>query len=144
MSTENVVIIKADGKKAVKTFQMSSYAPPVIENIACDITVYEGAAVRIDSGTVYNALADSLANSNVLGIVEEKLNDTTCNVRVMGVTLDHYTGLDETKEYFLSDTVAGALTTTVPVTTGHVRLKLGQPFDSERFVFMKGERVVRT
>jgi len=116
----------------------------ILTNVDCEATVFVGAAVIMQSGGIAkNAIADSLANSNVIGIVESKSSSILCNIRVLGTTSAIYTGLDVTKEYFLSDTVAGELVTTVPTTSGHVVLKLGQPFSATDFVVLKGQRTVR-
>lgn len=116
----------------------------VIQNVTCDNSVYVGAAVRIDAlGTAYNALADSIANSNVMGIVESKSSATVCNIRVLGVTDAIFSGLDVTKEYYLSAVTEGLITTSVPTVTGHVKLKLGQPRSATEFLVTKGERTVR-
>ena len=69
-----------------------------------------------------------LITQNVLGFVEAKLSTVKCDVRVTGITPESYTGLDVTKTYYLSDTVPGGIQISIPSTTGHVRLKLGQPF----------------
>jgi hypothetical protein len=116
----------------------------VILNVTCDLTVYVGAAVIMDgSGVAQNALADSKANSNVIGIVEAKSDTTTCDIRVLGVSASIFSGLDVTKEYYLSNTVPGQITTTVPATTGHVKAKLGQPFSATEMLVLKGERTIR-
>lgn len=116
----------------------------VLTNVTCDASVYQGAAVRMTgAGTAVNAIADSIANSNVIGIVESKPSSTLCNIRVLGVTSTIFTGLDVTKEYYLSDTIAGEINTTVPTTTGHVKIKLGQPFSATEFLVLKGEAIVR-
>ena len=116
----------------------------VLENVPCDATVYVGAAVRMNaSGVAFNALADGVANSNVIGIVQSKSGSELCDIRVTGVSPEIMIGLDVTKEYYLSSTVAGGLTTIPPTTGGTVRLKLGQPFSATRFLVIKGERVIR-
>jgi hypothetical protein len=116
----------------------------VISNIVCDPTVYVGAAVRmLSDGSCVNALADTYGNANVIGICQSKSSTTLCNVRVMGVLPELYAGLDVTKEYYLSDTVPGGIADTFPDTTGHIKLKLGQPFTTTRLFVFKGERVVR-
>lgn len=145
MAEYNIVTVKANGRKALVTAELeTTLVNAIIENVPCLSSVYVGAAVIMNgSGTAENGLADSMANSNVIGLVEAKSDATTCTIRVAGVTLDLYTGLDVTKEYFLSDTVAGELTTTVPTTSGHIKVKIGQPFSAETFLFIKGERVVR-
>lgn len=116
----------------------------VLYNIACEISVYVGAAVYIqNTGVAANAIATSLATSNVLGIVEGKSTTTLCNIRVIGASSPLFIGLDVTKEYYLSDTVDGLITTTIPSTTGHVALKLGQPLSQTEFVVLKGNRILR-
>ena len=116
----------------------------VLTDVDCEASVYVGAAVIMQSsGIAKNALADSLANSNVIGIVESKSSTTKCDIRVMGRTGDILTGLDVTKEYFLSDTVAGGLSTSIPTTSGHVVIRVGQPFSATSFVVIKGQRVER-
>ena len=116
----------------------------VIENVPCDATVYVNAAVRMSGGGVaFNALADSVANSAVLGICISKQSATECTIRVSGKTNSIFVGLDPTMEYFLSDTVAGAITTTIPTDPGHIVLRLGQPFSTTEFVIDKATRMVR-
>lgn len=111
----------------------------VLENVPCDASVYVGAAVRMDgTGTAFNAIATALSTANVIGIVQKKPSSTLCNIRVLGVSPAIFVGLDETKEYFLSATIAGEITTTVPTGSGHVVLKLGQPFSATRFLVLKG------
>lgn len=120
-----------------------SSAGILITNVPCDPTVYVGAAVKMVAGTAFNALADSLTNSNVLGMVQAKATSTTCDIRVTGKTPSILVGLDETKEYFLSDTTAGMITVTAPTASGTIVLKLGQPYSGTEFVFYKGERFQR-
>jgi len=115
----------------------------LLKNVPCDASVYVGAAVKMVAGVAYNALADSLANSNVIGCVQAKPSTTTCDIRVTGKTIPAFVGLDETKEYFLSDVTPGLLTVTAPTSSGTIVLKLGQPFSSTEFVFYKGERFQR-
>lgn len=116
----------------------------ILKNIDCDASVYIGSFVRINtSGIAVNAIADTYSNSNVIGLVESKSSSTKCDIRVSGVSLPIYSGLNADYDYFLSDTVAGLLTDTVPTTSGHIKIKLGQAFGTDKFVMAKGERVVR-
>ena len=118
--------------------------PSIIEKVDCLSSVYIGAFVRMtSSGVAVNALADSFSNSNVIGLVEDKISDTVCTLRVSGRSKPIYSSLDPSLEYFLSDTVPGALQTSVPTASGHIKLKLGQPFSSSVFLMSKGERVER-
>lgn len=130
------------------TFFSNAYLPPVdkansvISGITVDPSVVVGDCVRILGGIAYPAQADSLENSNVLGIVEQ-IDGLTAQVRVAGVTLPIFSGLEEDKEYFLSDQVAGGLQDVPPTAPGSVLLRIGQPYDSERLFLLKGERTVR-
>lgn len=120
--------------------------PPntVLDPVPCDPSVYVGAWVRMTtSGIAVNGLADSTDNSNIIGVAEQKLSITSCVIRFLGLTSDIYTGLDVTKEYLLSDSIPGGMDTVPPTASGHVILKLGQPFSSSAFVVLKGVRVVR-
>lgn len=116
----------------------------VLTNVPCDASVFVGAAVRMTGGgTAVNALADSLANSNMIGIVQFKPSSTLCNIRVLGLTPDIYVGLDVSKEYFLSDINAGEITTTIPTASGHIVLKVGQPFSAIKLLVLKGRPMER-
>ena len=116
----------------------------LLSNVPCATAVYVGAAVRMDgTGTAQNAIATSAANSNIIGIVESKSSSTVCSIRVLGVSEGLFTGLDVTKEYYLSDTVAGDITTTVPTASGSIILKVGQPYSATDFLVLKGTRTVR-
>jgi hypothetical protein len=117
----------------------------VLQNVACDSSVYIGAWVRMDgTGTAFNAIASSSATANIIGICESKSSATLCNIRVGGVSLALYAGLDPTKDYFLSPSVAGGMQTTPPSASGQVMIKLGQPFSATQFLPLKGPLVIRS
>ena len=120
--------------------------PPntVIKNVTCDNSVYIGALVRMQGGIAVNAIADSVDNANVIGIVEDKSSATVCVIRFLGVSTAIYSGLDESKEYYLSDVTPGLITTDIPVASGHVVLKVGQPFNDKQLLVLKGTRLVRS
>lgn len=115
----------------------------VLTNIPCLSDVFVGAAVRMNGGTAENALADTLANSNVIGVVEFKPTTTTCHIRVLGLTPPIFSGLDETKEFFLSAGTDGLITPSPPTGSGEIVVRLGQPFDDEIFLMNKGIRMER-
>lgn len=116
----------------------------VVPNVTCNEDVYLGAAVYMDSSEVaQNAIATSIDTSNVLGIVEAKQSDTLCTVRVSGKTESVFSGLDVANTYYLSDTTPGALQTAIPTQSGHVKLRLGQAFNANSLVYIKGEAVIR-
>jgi hypothetical protein len=116
----------------------------VIPDVVCDSSVYVGAMVYIAADNkAYNALAVGLTSSNVIGLVEAKPTPTTALVRCSGVSSALYSLLDPTKEYFLSDLVSGGITTTPPTISGHIMLKVGQPFSNTTFLFNKKDRFIR-
>lgn len=116
----------------------------VLPNVPCDSAVTVGDWVRMESGLAVKALADGLDNSNILGLVESKAGSAFANVRVLGVTAPIFSGLDETKEYYLSDVTAGDMDVSVPTASGHVVLKVGQPYSDTQFLVLKGIRMVRS
>lgn len=119
-------------------------ANTVITNVPCEIDAELGDWVRMQMGVAYRGLADSLENSNVIGIVEAKQGSTTCTIRFLGLSLAIYSSLDETKEYYLSDTLPGKMSILAPTIAGHVLLKLGQPFSTDRLLVNKGIRIKRS
>lgn len=116
----------------------------VLIDVPCESLSAVGDFVRMNSsGVAVRALADTYENSNVIGLIESKSTTTICNVRVQGVSPEIFTSLDVTKEYYLSDIDPGKMSTSVPITTGHIKLKLGQPFSVSQFLMNKGERLIR-
>lgn len=127
-----------------QTTLASSSPDLVLSDIACDSGVAVGDWVRMDTGGVaQQASADSLADSNVIGLVESKLTSVLANIRVLGVSQPIFLALDVTKEYLLSVT-PGQMNIVAPTNPGEVVLKLGQPFDATRFLVLKGTRLVRS
>lgn len=116
----------------------------LLRNVDCAADVYVGSFVYIDSlGVARNALADQYNTSNVIGLVENKPSSLLCDVRVSGLSASLFTGLDVAVDYYLSDTTPGGLSAVVPTISGHIKIRLGQAFGTEKFLFMKGERLVR-
>lgn len=118
-------------------------ANAILTNIPCDAFVGVGDFVRMEEGVAVQAIADSLANSNVLGLVEQVNADSTCTIRVNGVSLSVFSSLDTGLEYYLSEVDPGKITSSAPILAGQIVLKLGQPFDSTRLIVLKGSRIVR-
>lgn len=116
----------------------------ILKNVDCLTDVYVGSFVYINSSEIaVNALANAYSTSNVIGLVERKDGDNKCDIRISGVSSAIFSGLDSSEDYYLSDSVAGGISSTVPVTSGHIKIKLGQSFGETKFLFSKGERVVR-
>ena len=120
----------------------------LISNVDCDPSVTVGSWVRMNtSNTLVLAKADSLSNSNVLGLVESKQGSTKATVRTSGISTAIFSGLDVTKEYFLKDSVAGEMvvqTGVLPTAPGSVILVLGKPLTASRFLVRIGTRIVRS
>jgi hypothetical protein len=116
----------------------------LLQNIDCLPDVEVGNFVIIDEWDIArNAMANSYLTSNVIGLVESKSANTKCHIRVGGLSKSIYQNLNPELDYYLSDVDAGKISATVPTTSGHIKLKLGQSFGTRRFLFQKGERVVR-
>lgn len=143
-----------------------------LETLPCESDVFVGAAVilgktnfvesNMDTWTtllglhamnigtydeiVKNALADSLANSNVFGIVESKNSPTECVVRLSGPSAANYSGLDVADEYYLSDEYPGAIVPSfaAPTDIGSVIVKIGQPLNETQLIYSRGERTLIT
>lgn len=116
----------------------------VLENVACDAAVEAGDWVRMSGGQAVRAQADNATNGNVIGVCEEKISPTVCNIRVLGVTAPIYAGLTENAEYYLSDTLPGKMSLVAPTASGTVVIKVGQAFTAQEFLVLKGLRLVRS
>lgn len=120
----------------------------VITNASFSGSAALGDWVRATPSSVFvPAIADSISNSNVVGVIETITNLSTSSptgrIRVLGVTTGIFSSLDPSQEYFLSSTSAGKITTTIPTTSGHVVARVGQPVTSSKFLVLKGTRIIR-
>ena len=114
----------------------------LLEYHLCDSSVYVGSYVRLNSsGIAVNAMANSKQNSKVLGMVESKLGDTVCNIRIKGTGLVVLSGLDVEEDYWLSPTIAGGRTTIKPTTSGQYAISLGQALSGSSFFVDIGTRL---
>ena len=139
----NLVEYDADGTAKQVDVVIEVPDASLLRGVDCLADVYAGSFVYVDSlSMARNALADSYATSNVIGLVESKSSPTKCDIRVSGISSAIYSGLDPSVDYYLSNTTPGALSELVPTTPGHIKLRLGQAFGAEKFLFMRGERVV--
>lgn len=127
-----------------QTNSVSSTSNVVLENVPCEENALVGHWVKMLSGVAMRALADNLNNSNVIGLIEFKSSPTTATIRVLGVSEPIFVGLDETKEYLLSSINLGEMSLIAPSLSGEIVLKLGQPFDSQRFLVLKGSMFKRS
>jgi hypothetical protein len=128
-----------------QTIGISSSPDLLLKNIDCDSAISPGDWVRWDdTGTlIIKAQADSLSNSNVLGVVEDKSSSTVCTIRVGGISKELFLSLDVTKKYFLDPVNPGQMTTVVPIGSGQIVLCLGQPVTDKKFLVEKNIRLQR-
>jgi len=124
----------------------SSGTSNILPGVAVDATVFIGSVVRMSGGTFVNAIATSKALSFVFGICVAKSSSTVGDILLPGgLTSAIYTGLDTTKEYFLSDSVAEEIAVPpVPTVAGRVVWLIGKPYTSDRLLFKPVLRVVRS
>lgn len=114
-------------------------------SIICDASVSIGDWVRYESGVLVKAKADDRNNSDVVGLVEEKPSSISANVLVTGISKEIFTGLDITKQYFLSVTSAGGMyVPPVSAASGSVVLCLGRPITSTQFIVRVAQRMIRS
>ena len=116
--------------------------PYLLKYHECDTSVFEGAFVRLNSlGVAVNAMADSKQNSKVLGMVESKVGNTVCNIRIKGAGLITLAGLDVEEDYWLSPTIPGERTTVKPTSSGQYVISLGQALSESSFFIDIGTRL---
>ena len=95
-----------------------------------------------NSNILEPALADTFVNSLAMGVCKSKSNATTCDLIIGGLTPAIFSGLDVDKEYFLSNTTAGAITITPP-STGNVII-VGVAFSATELIFQPRLAMVRS
>lgn len=97
------------------------------------------------NGTASLAIATSWDSANVAGIIDSKTSENLCDLRFLGVTDSIFSNFIVTEEYYLSDQIAGKIVPVAqaPTISGHIRIKLGQPFSSSQFIYIKGERIIK-
>lgn len=128
-----------------QTVRPSSTPDIVVPDIDCDSSVLIGHWVRIDSSNhAVSAIADSIQNSEVFGVVEDKPTSVKCVVRVAGVSKNIFSSLDVTKSYFLSAMNVGEMSLIVPTNSGEVVLSLGRSLDGEKFLVQPTLRMQRS
>lgn len=128
-----------------QTVRPSSTPDILVSNLPCDPLVTIGDWVRLDSNqTVVRAVADSVLNSLIFGLVEEKNSATVCTVRVAGVSKEIFSSLDVMAPYFLDSVTGGRMTKVVPESAGEIVLSLGRPVTDKRFLVQPALRLQRS
>ncbi len=121
----------------IPTKQLGSFTSNLLNSVACATSVYAGSVVRLSGSTFVNSQSDIKANGHVFGICQAKSSTTVCDVLLPGgITSSIYTGLDVTKEYFLSVSTAGLIVVApVSLTVGQTVWYIGKPYDTQRLLF---------
>lgn len=119
--------------------------PNARESVECDASVAVGDWVYLDQfGIAHSAIATSLEASNVVGLVESKSATTNCLIRFSGRSLVVFSGLDPTKDYFLSASTAGQMVLTGPSSgSGNWLVPLGRPLTDKKFIVNIKTRIKR-
>lgn len=109
----------------------------ILTNQLTDPSVNVGDAVRKNgSGTIIQAIANNETNGNMLGFVTFKGSSTSATIQTAGI-MTVLSGLTENAEYWLSDSVAGAIQLTPPTANGSVQVSAGQALSSTQFVIRR-------
>ena len=128
-----------------QTSQPRDVSRSVIADLDCDASVYVGAWVYMSNAILYNAIATSKNTSNVIGFVESKSTTLKATIRLSGLAELAFADLDDTKEYFLSESLAGGMDIPpVPKTAGSIVLRLGHPIGEDKFIVNIGQRLQRS
>lgn len=114
-----------------------------LSGLTCDASVAIKDVVYSDSGIIKSALATSIALSGAIGICIAKLNPTSATIVFAGKIEGLFTGLDDSKDYFLSPSTAGEMTTIPPTGTGEIILRIGRPIGATIFIVQIGSRLQR-
>jgi len=98
----------------------------------CDTNVDVGDAVFTSSGGVLRkAKADSITTMPAIGYVTDKPTSSTCKIEMIFME-EGLTGISNNQKYFVSPTVAGELTTSVPIAPGYIMQMVGIGVDGTK------------
>ena len=143
----------------------------VVYNVACDSEVFVSSVVMLKKDSpvenpmdtwpslqillaienysygrkAFLACADTLENSNVLGVVVDKLSPTLCSIALPGSSTDDiYFGLDVEEEYYLSNVDPGYLisSSNFDLQSGTVLVRVGQALSETKLRLSRGDRRV--
>jgi hypothetical protein len=143
----------------------------LLQNVVCDSSVYVGAVVRMTKinevpsmmsdwpllaavtlisyteydTVVVNSQANSYPSSFSTGVVVNKPTSTTCDIALAGDTGEVFIGLDVTREYYLSSSIAGRIVASfeVPNNPSNVYIRIGKAISSKKLFVDIGERILR-
>lgn len=100
-------------------------------NVPSATSVSVGDVVRVSGSELVKAVASTAEDARWVGVCVEKPTTTSANIRMSGAA-DVFTGLDVTKTYSLSKTVAGEVEETNS-TTG-ISMFVGVPLNSTTLI----------
>lgn len=98
----------------------------IIYNLECHSSVAVGSIVRFSGSTLINALADSISNAKIDGIIIDKPTSTTGHLMVTGLSPDIFFGLVPGTNYYLSADSNGSYDTALPTGFGRVIVRIGK------------------
>jgi hypothetical protein len=127
------------GIAKIPTKQLGAFKSTILQSVAVDSSVSVGSFVRMDttSNTFVNAQADTPDNARVVGICIFKASSTVGDIVLPGSLTDPiFTGLVKGVDYFLSETVPGSLTLTIPTGVGAVIMPLGRAYNAGQLFFL--------
>lgn len=120
-------------------FKNATSSSNILLDTPCDISVYIGAAVYLDSGIIRNAIATSESSSYVIGFCYNKSSSASCDVILSGISAEIFASLDTSKIYFLSDTVAGGIQDSPVIVASNYLISLGKPLSDQKLVVKIGQ-----
>lgn len=122
-----------------------SSGPNLIEDVTFSGSVNVGdiCQVSASNGSIERAQANSISNTNVIGICVEKSSSTQGSLQVAGITEEIYSSLNPGSLYFLSASNPGELTTSAPSSSSNVVVQIGIATSAKRMLLIPSIKIVR-
>jgi len=117
--------VRAPNDGPIYSLQATTSVEKVVLSFTCTATEQVGDVVYLSADdTVAQAQSNAIGTTFAVGLIISKPSVTSCDVVVAG-KVEGLAGLTAGTRYYLSNTVAGGLLATPPITSGHFVIKVG-------------------
>lgn len=109
----------------------------ILAGVTCESATAVGDVVIMSSGVAIRAICTSYEAGSFAAVIISKESSTSCTLQFSDLTPAIYSGLIENQTYYLSDSVLGGITPSLPDNSGDIDIIVGQAFSNTRLIIRK-------